>query len=133
MASGWSSIVASGRSSIVASDCGSNMASGRKLAESSDHDSGAKFSPSSDKGAARFRGKAGSPLTKADQEGQIVAEAPIGRDQETGQSSLAARQVGKTWQETDFFGGDRRTNCAGNAGNAEEERRENEKEILKSL
>ena len=117
----------------MASDCGSIVASGRNWAESSDHDSGAKFSPNGDKGAARFRRKAGSPLTKGDQEGQIVAEAPTGRDQEARQSSLAARQVGKTWQETDFLGGGRRANCAGNAGNAEEERRENEKEILKSL
>ena len=117
----------------MASDCGSIVASGRNWAESSDHDSGAKFSPNGDKRVARIRGKAGSPLTKADQEGQIVAEAPIGRDQEAGQSSLAARQVGKAGQETDFLGGDKRANCAGNAGNAEKERRENEKEILKSL
>ena len=125
--------MASSRSSIMASDCSSFVASGRNPAESSDHDSGAKFSPNGDKGAARFRRKAGSPLTKGDQEGQIVAEAPTGRDQEARQSSLAARQVGKTWQETDFLGGGRRANCAGNAGNAEEGRRENEKEILKSL
>jgi len=128
--------MASDCSSIVASDCGSIMASGRNWAESSDHDSGAKFSPNGDKRVE----KAGSPLTKTDQgprtrdQGQIVAKAPTGRDQEAGQSSLAARQVGKAWQETDFLGGGRRrANCAGNPGNAEEERRENEKEILKSL